>query len=102
MPHKNNKTSPQRVEDLLGKLENTLDDCLDVLNDYDKDSMTAYYVDEFGKELSKEIATRRGLNMLKDSLRGLRSTLGDYDKGKHMRALTVGSVGTDATRPFNI
>jgi len=95
----NNK---QRVEDLLSKVENTIDDCLDVLNDYDKDSMEAYYVDEFGKELSKEIATRRGLMMIQGSLRGLRSTLGDYDKGKHMRAVTMGSTGTDATRPFNI
>ena len=95
----NNK---QRVEDLLSKVENTIDDCLDVLNDYDKDSMEAYYVDEFGKELSKEIATRRGLMMIQSSLRGLRSTLYDYDKGKHMNAITMGSTGTDATRPFNI
>ena len=95
----NNK---QRVEDLLSKIEMVIDDSLDVLNDYDKDSMEAYYVDEFGKELSKEIATRRGLMMIQGSLRGLRSTLGDYDKGKHMRAVTMGSTGTDATRPFNI
>ena len=92
----------QRVEDLLNKVEMVIDDSLDVLNDYDKDSMEAYYVDEFGKELSKEIATRRGLMMIQSSLRGLRSTLGDYDKGKHMRAVTIGSTGTDATRPFNI
>ena len=92
----------QRVEDLLSRIEKVIDDSLDVLNDYDKDSMEAYYVDEFGKELSKEIATRRGLMMIQSELRGLRSTLGDYDKGKHMKAFTLGSTGTDATRPFNI
>ena len=86
----------QRVEDLLNKIEMVIDDSLDILNDYDKDSMEAYYVDEFGKELSKEIATRRGLMMIQSELRGLRSTLGDYDKGKHMRAVTIGSTGTDS------
>ena len=86
----------QRVEDLLNKVEMVIDDSLDILNDYDKDSMEAYYVDEFGKELSKEIATRRGLMMIQSELRGLRSTLSDYDKGKHMRAVTIGSTGTDS------
>ena len=89
----NNK---QRVEDLLSKVENTIDDCLDVLNDYGKDSMEAFYVDEFGNELSKEIATRRGLMMIQGELRGLRSTLYDYDKGRHMKAVTMGSTGTDS------
>ena len=67
----------QRVEDLLSRIEKVIDDSLDILNDYDKDSMEAYYVDEFGKELSKEIATRRGLMMIQGELRGLRSTLGE-------------------------
>ena len=33
----------QRVEDLLSKIEMVIDDSLDILNDYDKDSMEAYY-----------------------------------------------------------
>lgn len=92
----------RRVEDIIGELELTIDKLVDELESYDRDNMDAYYVDEHGHELSKEIATRRGLLLIKNSIHGLKGTLVDYDHGRHMRALTVGSTGTDATRPFNI
>lgn len=91
------------VEYLVHKIENTIEDSLDILNDYDKDSHgVKTYVDEQGNELSKDRVARKYLEQIMGSIRGLKSTLGDYDRGVLLQSNTMGTQGTDATRPFNI